>query len=217
MASTILIRLGGLVAMVCGAASATLGLLYILEARGLTLDPTEKALQKGHYENPTLNLLVLGVLAAIAALHIAQRRHYGRWGALVSGAAFAGLAMTAGGGLLGGFVPALAGQAMLLMLVGVLVASASVVGLGIRTLTAKVLPRWCGVAVVVGSPPFVFLAFMAVGFLESGLASAGLPSETSGGMGWGVLWALPGLSWALVGYAVFRAGAYRSEQPSRVR
>ena len=70
MASTILIRLGGLVAMVGGAASATLGLLYILEAGGLTLDPTEKALQKGHYENPILNLLVVGVLAAIAALHV---------------------------------------------------------------------------------------------------------------------------------------------------
>ena len=117
--------------MVGGAASATLGLLYILEARGLTLDPTEKALQKGHYENPTLNLLVVSVLAAIAALHVAQRRNYGRWGALASVAAFAGLAITAGDGLLGGFVPVLAGQTMVLMLVGVLVASAGVVGLGV--------------------------------------------------------------------------------------
>ena len=156
-------------------------------------------------------------MAAIVALHVIQSRNYGRWGALVSGAAFAGLAMTAGGGLLGGFVPALAGQAMLVMLIGVLVASAGVVGLGIRILTARVLPRWCGAALVAGSPPFVFLEFMPVSFLESSLASAGLPSETPGGMGWGVLWALPGLSWTLVGYAVFRAGAYRSEQPSRAR
>ena len=99
--------------------------------------------------------------------------------------------MTAGGDLLSGFVPALAGHAMLLMLVGVLVASAGVGGLRILTVSAKVLPRWCGAAVVVGDPPFVFLAFMAMSFL-------GLPSETPGGIGGGALWALPGLSWALV-------------------
>ena len=70
-------------------------------------------------------------MVAVAALYIVQRRHYGGWGALASVAAFAGLAITAGDGLLGGFVPVLAGQTMVLMLVGVLVASAGVVGLGV--------------------------------------------------------------------------------------
>ena len=161
MASSLLIRLGGLVAMVGGLAAATLGLLYVLQARGMSLDSTEKALQKGHYENPTLDILVVGVLAAIASLHVIQRGRYGPPGRLTALAAFAGVAMAVVGGLLGGLVPALTGQAMLLVLVGLLAATAGVVGLGIVTVTARVLPRWCGVALVAGSPPFVFVGFMA--------------------------------------------------------
>jgi hypothetical protein len=48
LASTALIRLGSLAAMVEGLAAATLGLLYVLQARGSTLGPIGKALQKGH-------------------------------------------------------------------------------------------------------------------------------------------------------------------------
>ena len=76
------------------------------------------------------------------------------------------------------------------------------------------LPRWCGAAVIAGSPPFVFLAFMIVNFVEMRLSSLGLPSEVPGGIGWGMLWVLAGVPWALVGYAIFRAGP---QQPSRVQ
>lgn len=217
MKHTLLIRLGGLAAMVGGAASVTLGLLYILQARGLTFDPTEKALQRGHYENPTLDLLVVGVLSAIASLHAVQRGRYGTPERLTSLAAFVGMAIAVVGGLLGGLVPALTGQAMLLVLVGLLAATAGVVGLGIVTITAGVLPRWCGVALLAGSPPVVFVGFMAASLLEASLGSVGLRSVVPGGVGWGALWAWPGVAWALVGYAIFRAAAHRSEQPSRVR
>jgi hypothetical protein len=217
MTRTGLIRLGGLVAMVGGVASATLGFLYVLQARGVALDSTEKAVQKAHYESTTLMLLVVGVLAAIAALHVIQRESYGPRGSLSSLAAFAGLAMVVVVGLLGGLVPAMPGQAMPLVLVGLLAVSAGVLGLGIVTITAGVLPRWCGVALVAGSPPFVFVGFMAASLLEASLGSVGLRSVVPGGVGWGALWAWPGAAWALVGFAIFRAGARQAQQASRVR
>src|SRR5215207_9005396 len=82
MLASILIRLGGVAAMVGGAASATLGVLTVL-VLGVKYEipgSIERAIQKGGYEPPVLNMLLFGALAAIAALHIVQRRHYGRWG-----------------------------------------------------------------------------------------------------------------------------------------
>ena len=205
MRRTVLIRLGGLVAMVGGVASATLGLLYALQARGVSLGSIENALQKGNYENPVLTVLLIGVLVAIAALHAIQRRHYGSPGALASLAAFVGVAMSVGGNLVGELVPAMAPVAMLL-LAGILAASVGIVGLGIVTLEARVLPRWCGVALIAGSPPAVGLGFMFLGLLG---AAGILPGE--------IVWALVGVPWVLVLYALFRAGTHRALQPSRVR
>ncbi len=190
-----LILVAGLAAMVGGVASATLGLLYVLQARGVTLGPIERAVQKGNYENPALTMLLVGVLAAIAALHGIQRRQYGRQGALASVVAFVGAAMTAGANLLGELVPAMAPVAIILLTVGVPAAFVGVVGLGIVTLNARVLSRWCGAALVI------------VGIL-------GFPAIVSGGIGWTLL----GVPWVLVGYEAFRAaGTHWSEQPSRVR
>lgn len=73
MKRTGLIRLGGLVAMVGGIAPAALGLLYALQARGASLGSSGVALQRGHYRNQVLTMLLVGVLAAIAALHGLQR------------------------------------------------------------------------------------------------------------------------------------------------
>ena len=50
MRSSSLIRLGSLTTMVGGFASTMLGLLYVLQAQGLTLDSIENALLKGNYE-----------------------------------------------------------------------------------------------------------------------------------------------------------------------
>jgi hypothetical protein len=206
MNRTGLIRFGGLVAMVGGVASAALGLLYLLQVQGVTLGSIGNALQKGNYENPVLTVLLFGVLIAIAALHTAQRRDYGTQGALASLAAFGGIAVALGGNLVGELVPAMAPLAMLLLLVGVSAASVGLVGLGIVTLEARVLPRWCGVALIAGSPPAVGLEFMFLGLLG---AAGILPGE--------IVWALAGVPWALVGYALFRSGTHRPLQPSRVR
>ena len=204
MKHTNLIRLGGLSAMVGGAGSAVLGLLYVLQVHGVTPGSIENALRKGNYENPVLTVLLFGVMAAVAALHAIQRRDYGSPGALASLAAFVGVAMTVGGNLMGELAPAMAPVAIILLGVGALAASFGVVGLDIITITVQVLPRWCGAAIIAGSPPAVGLGFM---FLA--MASAGM------------FWMLGGVPWMLVGYAIFRADSARqrlpSEQPSRVR
>src|SRR5215203_2482825 len=211
MASSVIVRLGGLVAMVGGLAATTLGLLYVLQARGITLDFTEKTLRKGSYEGPVANMLLVGALAAIAALHIVQRRHYGRWGAFASFAAFIGLVLLPVGWLVAvawlvagpSFTPALITA---VLVVGVLAASVGIVGLGIVTMSAGVLPRWCGIALIAGSPPGVGILFL---FL-SPLGMAGiLPGEA--------VWELAGILWIAVGYAIFRTAARRTERPARVR
>jgi hypothetical protein len=194
MRSSSLIRLGSLAAIVGGVASTRLGLLCVLQTGGVALGSIENALLKGNYENPVLTTLLVGVLAGIAAMHVLQRQHYSLPGALVSPVAFVGVAMTVGANLLGELVPTMAQLAIILLIVGVLAAFIGVAGLGIVTMNTRVLPRWCGVALVI------------FGFL-------GLPAMLSGG----IAWALLGLPWVLVGYALFQAGARLSERPSRVR
>lgn len=206
MKRMLLIRLGGLVAMVGGLTATTLGILYILQARGVTLDSTEKALQKGHYENPVAMILLVGVLVAIAALHLIQREHYGGWGALTSVAAFAGVAMVVVGGLAGELISTGAVVGIPLLIGGVVAASVGIAALGIVTINTGLLPWWCGIALIAGSPPGVGTLFM----FSSPLGMAGIvPGEIG--------WSLAGIPWMLVGYAIFRAGARQTQQPSRVR
>ena len=160
ISSAILIRLGGLLAIAGGLAATILGLLYVLHAWGMTLEFTAMALLKGHYENPVATMLLIGVLAAIATLHFVQRRNYGRWGALTSVAALAGAFMVAVGNPVGELVPTMASVAIMLLIVGVLVASLGIVVLGIVTITARVLSWWCGTALIAGSPPGVGTLFL---------------------------------------------------------
>jgi hypothetical protein len=187
--------------MVGGITATTLGLLYVLQARGVTLGSIDRGLQKGNYETPVLTILLLGVLAAIAALHILQRGRYGREGALAYVVAFVGLVLIPVGWLM----PLIAVAAPL-VIVGVVAASVGIVGLGIVTIKAGVLPRWCGAAVVAGSPPFVVIEFAFASLL---VAASIVPGE--------VAWALAGVPWVLVGYALLRARARLPERPARVR
>jgi hypothetical protein len=197
--------------MVGGVASAALGLLYVMQVRGVSLGSIQNALQKGNYENPVLTVLLFGVMAAIAALHAIQRQHYGSPGALASLVTFVGVAMTVGGNLLGELVPTMAQLAIILPIVGVPVASVGVVGLGIVTIRARVLPWWCGVALIAGSPPVVWVELIIVGVIMTILHFLGLPTVAPGDIGFGGLWVLVGVVWVLVGYAVFRAARRQPE------
>jgi hypothetical protein len=215
MSSAILIRLGGLVAMLGGLAATILGLLYFLQAWGMTLDISPKALLKGGYEGPVANMLLVGVVAAIVALHFIQRRNYGRLGALASASAIGGFAMVVIGFLVSGLVSGLASDTAFflgigLLTVGVVVGSTGIVLLGIVTITARVLPRWCGIALIAGSPPGVVIVFGAIFPL---VAMVGNLPPGSGTIGW----ALAGIPWSVVGFGVFRAAGRRTEQPARVR
>ena len=94
-----------------------------------------------------------------------------------------------------------------LAIAGVLAASVGIVGLGmIVTISTRVLPWWCGIALIAGSPPGVGILFIAI----SPLGMTGiLPGE--------IFCALAGIPWIVVGYAVFRAATQQTQQPSRVK
>ena len=144
-------------------------------------------------------LLILGAMAAIAALHTLQREHYGLLGALASLTSFVGAGLILLGGLLD--LLGLAGESSFYLGVYALISGALVTTVGLLTLggvttAARVLPGWVGALIILGSPPAVFLF-------------AGLYEE---------LQSLVGVAWALVGYALFRqARVQQAQQLPQVR
>jgi hypothetical protein len=151
-------------------------------------------------------LLPVGAMAAICAVHALQSAIYGWTGTVVALTAFVGLAV-ATGALTVGVVSASPDLDSLfnVLVIGLLVATVGIVLLGGLTAATGVLPRWCGEALMAGSPVGVFLTM--------------LPSAVLGGtlpLG-GAFQALGGVPWVVVGYAVFRAGGRQAQQPSRVR
>jgi hypothetical protein len=151
-------------------------------------------------------LLPVGAMSAIAALHALQRESYGWTGTAVSSTAFFGLAV-ATCALTVGVVSASPDIDLLfnVLLIGLLVATVGIVLLGGLTVATGMLPRWCGLALMVGSPVGVFLTM---------LPSAALGEASLIG---GTFQALGGVPWVVVGYAVFRAGGRQAQQHSRVR
>jgi hypothetical protein len=202
-----LVRLGGLAAIVGGLAAGTLGSLYVLQAWGMTLDFTAKALLKGHYEGPVGTMLLVGALAAIVALHLIQRRRYGMLGALASAAAIGGIAMVVIGFLVSGSASdTVFYVGISLLTVGVVVGSTGVVLLGIVTIGSGLMPRWCGIALIAGSPLGAAIMFLV-------LAPLGMARILPGEIGW----ALAGIPWIVVGYATLRAATQHTQQPARVQ
>jgi hypothetical protein len=206
LAASILIRLGGLAAIAGSLAATTLGFLYVLQERGMTLGFIDNAVRKGAYEGPVGTMLLVGALTAIASLHFIQRRRYGRLGALASASAIGGIAMVVIGFLVSGSSSDMVFYVGIgMLIVGVVVGSTGVALLGIATITARVLPRWCGIALIAGSPPGVAIMFSV---LASSVTARILPGEIG--------WALAGIPWIAVGLAVFLVAGRRTEQPSRV-
>jgi hypothetical protein len=201
------IRAGGLAAIVGGLAATTLGLLYILQSWGMTLGFIEKAVRKGAYEELVATMLLVGVSAALASLHLVQRKLYGRLGALASASAIGGIAMV----VIGYFVSGSTSDTVFavgigLLIAGVVVGSTGVVLLGIATIGSGVLPRWCGIALIAGSPPGVAIMF----FILTPLVMMGDVLRDIG-------WALAGIPWIVVGYATFRAATQQTQQRARVQ
>jgi hypothetical protein len=134
-------------------------------------------------------LLPVGAAAGIAALHVLQRERYGVPGAIVTLISLFSLALVVGA-LAAGINFATISDCACLTVLGwsLLVGTFSIPVLGSLTITARVLPRWCGVALMFGCPLIAVL-----------VAPVG------------------GAAWVFVGYAVLQAAVRQTEQHSRVR
>jgi hypothetical protein len=195
MLSSILIRLGGVAAMVSGA-------LYVL-AELLDL-PGGGALWRSYYGflpgggSLFFNVLLVGAMAAtlaIASLYALRRDIYGVLGILSSVAAFVGVALTLWGEL-GSPVAAVP---------GLLVGSVGVLALGLVSMAVGELAWWCGVALMVWGWTLVFLLLLPM----VGVLAPPFP------VSWGGV--LAGVSWIVVGFGVFRAARRGTEQPQTER
>jgi hypothetical protein len=195
MLPSILIRLGGVAAMVGGA-------LYV-SAELLNL-PGGGALWRSYYGflpgggSLLFNALLVGAMAAtlaIAALYAMRRDISGVLGMLSSVAAFVGVALTLFGEL-GSPVAAV---------LGLLVGSVGVLALGLVSMAVRQLPWWCGVALIVWGWTLVFLLLLPL----VGVLAPPFP------VSWGGV--LAGVSWIVVGFGVFRAARGPTEPPQRER
>ena len=152
----------------------------------------------GELDQPLLNVPVVvgltGTLLAIVGLHALHTGTYGGMGVVGILTAFVGsLVALAGMIVLVTTDPASSTDVDDLGLIGGLLGRAvSLIGfalMGIATVQARVLPTWCGWLIAVGLP-ISMLGFPFIG---------------------------EGIVWALVGYALFRAGVRRPQEQSHVR
>jgi len=198
MASSILIRLGGLAAM----------------AGGIIFGVRESLLGRPDEPPSLVTLFLLSEMSAIVALHLLQRgrERYGRKGTLASATALVGLALTLGGYILSERyerlgVISLERLGTTMFLVGVLVAAIGIAALAMATLVvaidtpeAAVLPWWVWAALMAGNPLLAVFILVVTNALVSPIGS----------------W-LVAVPWIVVGFAVVRAAGRRTERPSRVR
>jgi hypothetical protein len=145
-----LVRLGALGALIAGVAWTVLGLVDMATLGGRGSDVLNSA-----FLEVTLYLAALmSTLGGIVGLHARQTPNYGRLGTAGYLATFTGTAILLVslvltflvGGLFGAtFLDPVLGAGLWCVLVGFVL-------LGAATLRLEALPRWCGVALIVGLP-----------------------------------------------------------------
>jgi hypothetical protein len=200
ISSSMLIRLGGVVAMVSGVLYAAQGLTVWLKEPPFSLSipylDSASDLTWQILVNVTDVVLLVGALVAVAALavlYILHRGVYGLAGTLVSLVAFVSLAFLIVFGL-GDVFQWFRSWSSEPLIWSAMLATLGGIALGALTIAVGVLPRWGGVALIVGSLSMQPAALLGELFV-----------------------ALAGVAWATVGYAIFRAAGRRTERPSRVR
>lgn len=194
--SDLLLRWGGLAGVVAGVAYVMawiVGVLFV--PRWQWPGPIVLYSFPGYLAEFVFVVALLGTLVAIVGLHLTQRGRYGWTGMFGTSVAAVGhliflyaTIQTVVRGTDAG--PSLPATALLVTLIGMGL-------LGIATLFARALPRWCGLLIVIGYPRPVFFG---VGY------NAWAP------YGW-----VPAVIWASVGYAFLpRSGDTPARQPARV-
>ena len=157
-----LVRWGGLAGVVAGAAYVTawiVGVLFV--PRWQWPGPTVLCSFPGYLAEFVFVVALLGTLVTIAGLHVTQRGHYGWTGAVGSSVAAVGhlifiyatievvvMGIDAG--------PSLPDVALSVTLIGMGL-------LGLATLFARALPRWCGLLLAFGYPLPMFSGSGTVG------------------------------------------------------
>ncbi len=184
MASSKLVRVGAGGAVVAAAGYVAMFAVEMTKTGGL-----DRPLP-----NVPLVVGLAGTLLAILGLHALQRGSYGRLGVVGFWIALVGsLVALVGLLILVTTDPASSTDVDDLGLIGsVLGRDLLLIGfalLGIATLKAWVLPRWCGWLIAVGLP----ISILGLPFIGEGII------------------------WALVGYALFRAVGRTPQEPSRGR
>ena len=171
--SSSLVRLGGLASMLAGA------MFLVDEILGL-MNPAP-------YLDVMFVVAMLLMLAGMMGFHALQQGNYGRLGWVGFYAVVVGVLA-----LVLGLVLLLSGSTALLWLLPV-ATLAVLVGFalyGVATLQARVLPRWCGVALIVAFPAAIALGTYAYFWL--------------------------GLVWLALGYVLWRQSSTTTERSSRV-
>lgn len=176
-----------------GAFAAVLaGVLYILAAPIEALYPVavnNNAGLAGFASQALIAAAMLFMIGGLAGVHIRQRDTYGRLGTIGFIAAIVGAVLTPPQIA---YILATGGDPPVWILAGaILPMFVGTVLLGIATVLADVLPRWCGLALMLFFPSMFFGGFMP---------------------GLGAL--LPGLIWLALGYALWSKRGETTTGPS---
>jgi hypothetical protein len=186
-----LVRWGGLAAMLAGVAFMVL--VLIPKARD----------GSPFYIFGSVLLFVtvwLLLLVALAGFHALQKEHYGRIGragfytVIVGASAMIVIQLLTWVGVTLGITALVFPDP-----VGLLIVMVGLVLYGVATLQARVLPRWCGVGLIVGVPVLIGLSVV---------------SEEYGEMLGGILF---GLLWLALGYVLWSESGAAAEPPARAR
>ena len=188
------VRWGALAALVSGVLWIVGGLLHLAY-------PQDPPGALGHFLNylgtAIFSGAYLAMLVGLVGLHARQVESYGRLGTVGFYLAFAGAALAFVGQAASAIFPKDGTFGWLFsdpgfgFLVGLLLVSLGLVLLGVATLRARVLPRWCGVGLI------ALVVFSALGAF--------------GGF------VVVGLIWLALGYTLWSQLGTSIEQPSRVR
>ncbi len=187
MSSSGLVRWGAIAAIAAGVAWIAVSFLgFVVENPALS---------------PEVNFLyvvaVLLMLGGLVGFHALQRRNYGIIGQVsfytIIAATFAQVL-----GWLAIFTGASAALVWFVLPASILAVLVGFVLYGVATLQARVLPRWCGIVLIIAVPVLVALGGMS-----------GSP-----GISIGYVWF--GLVWLLLGYLLWLQRSMPAEQPSRM-